>query len=217
MLNSGEWMKKKLVYGIGINDADYITQKFESYIDYNGKKKQRRVWVCHFYEKWKDMLKRCYSDKYHEKQPTYKDCIVCEEWLTFSNFKEWMQDQFYQGKQLDKDLIEEGNKTYSPEKCLFLSRTVNAFMVSRKAVRGNYLLGVCWHKRDKKFISKCMNPFTNKLEYLGYFSNELSAHKAWKKRKLELAIELSSLPENKYLGDLLIKRYTFEEDEICNY
>ena len=210
-------MKKKLAYGVGVNDADYFVQKFESYIDLNGQKKRRLLWTCPFYLKWTNMLKRCYSEKYHEKSPTYKDCTVCEEWLTFSNFKKWMESKDYQGKQLDKDLIEEGNKIYSPEKCLFVSQRVNSFMTSRKSSRGDCLLGVCWNKRDKKFHSQCMNPFTKKPEYLGYFTNELEAHKAWKKRKLELAIELSELPESKYLGDLLIKRYTFEENEICNY
>lgn len=207
---------KKLVYG-GVNDADYVVKKQEYYIDSNGKKRQRLLWVCPFYRKWTSMLTRCYSTKFHEKYPTYKGCAVFEEWLTFSNFKKWMKYQDYIDKHLDKDLIEEGNKVYSPEKCLFLSHTVNSFMTSREASRGDYLLGVCWHKRDKKFQSNCMNPFTNKQEHLGYFSNELDAHKAWKKKKLEHAIALSELPENKYLEDLLIKRYTFKEDEICEY
>lgn len=210
-------LSKKLVQGIGVNDSDYIVKKFESYINLNGDKKRRLIWVCPFYQKWGSMLTRCYSEKYQERHPTYKDCTVCEEWTTFSNFKKWMQGQDYQGKHLDKDLKEEGNKIYSPEKCLFLSPRVNSFMISRKASRGEFLLGVYWHKRDKKFQSSCMNPFTNKLEYLGCFTNELEAHKSWKKRKIELAIELSELPENKYLCDLLIKRYTFEENEICKY
>ena len=210
-------MEKKLVYGVGINDADYVVQKFENYIDSNGKKIRRRIWVCPFYERWNSMLERCYSKKLHEKYPTYKDCTVYEEWLTFSNFKKWMENQDYQGKHLDKDLKEEGNKIYSSDKCLFLNPRVNSFMTSRKASRGEFLLGVYWNKPSKKFRSKCMNPFTNKQEHLGYFTNEIESHKAWKKRKLEHAIALSELPENKYLGGLLIKRYTFKEDEICDY
>ena len=37
---------------------------------------------------WHNMLRRCYSDKYHEKRPTYKDCTVCNRWLVFANFLE---------------------------------------------------------------------------------------------------------------------------------
>ena len=210
-------MKKKLVQGVGVNDSDYIVKKFESYINLNGDKKRRLIWVCPFYQKWGSMLKRCYSGRLHEKYPTYKNCIACEEWLIFSNFKKWMENQDYIDKQLDKDLIEEGNKIYSPDKCLFLSPMVNLFMTSSKATRGDCLLGVSFKKHAKKFQSSCKNPLTNKIEYLGVFSNELDAHKSWKNKKLEHAIALSELPENKYLGDLLIKRYTFEEDEICEY
>ena len=208
---------KKLVCGIGVNDADYVVQKKEDWYDESGKRRQRRVWACPFYDKWKNMLVRCYSEKEHEKRPNYKDCIVCEEWLTFSNFKKWMEDQDYIGKHLDKDLIEEGNKVYSPEKCLFLSPLVNTFMITRKNDRGKYLLGVSLENKSERFRSECSNPFTKSREYLGCFTSELDAHNKWKSRKLELAYKLSNLPENHYLEDLLIKRYIFEEDEICKY
>jgi hypothetical protein len=33
------------------------------------------------YRTWIRMLARCYDTKYQEKQPTYKGCIVCDEWL----------------------------------------------------------------------------------------------------------------------------------------
>ena len=199
---------RKLVHGVGVNDANYSVTKTD-----NG----RQTWMCPFYKRWKSMLKRCYSEKYHEKYPTYIDCTVFKEWLIFSNFKKWMESKDYIDKHLDKDLIEEGNKIYSPEKCLFLNQMVNKFMTSRKAARGELLLGVTWNKQRKKFHSQCKNPFTNKDGYLGLFTRELEAHKAWQKKKLEHAIDLSELHENKYLGDLLIKRYTFEENEICTY
>lgn len=49
-------------------------------------------------------------------------CSVCEEWLTFSNFKRWMEQQDYEGKALDKDLLVSQNKTYSSETCVFVPR-----------------------------------------------------------------------------------------------
>ena len=76
--------KQKLVFGVGINDADYSIQKVITIVDENGKRRQKQIWICPFYKKWKSMLERCYSDKYRERYPTYKSCSVCQEWLTLS-------------------------------------------------------------------------------------------------------------------------------------
>ena len=123
---------KKLVYGVGINDADYATQIKKTIGYENGKQKQKLIWSCHFYEKWKSMLERCYSERFKIKFPTYKDCTVCEEWLTFSNFKSWMEEQDWQGKELDKDLLVVGNKIYSPQTCCFLTKMINTFIMDRE-------------------------------------------------------------------------------------
>ena len=70
----------KLVCGKGINDATYEVTKNKRA---NGKTKT--YWRCKFYDTWRSMITRCY----HPKAITtaYNDCSVCEEWLTFSNFK----------------------------------------------------------------------------------------------------------------------------------
>ena len=109
---------KRLVYGVGINDADYVVQKWETIGYVNGKQKQKLIWICPYYSAWKSMLKRCYSSKYQDKRPTYKGCSVSDEWLTFSVFKVWMEKQDWEGKQLDKDLLFEGNKIYSADTCV---------------------------------------------------------------------------------------------------
>lgn len=68
----------RLVFGVGINDADYAVQP-----------KINGVQVCClFYRKWKNMLERCYYPKELVKHPTYQGCVVCDEWIYFSNFKE---------------------------------------------------------------------------------------------------------------------------------
>ena len=77
------------------------------------------------------MLQRCYSESHLVRQPTYKGCSVCEEWLTFSNFKSWMEQQDWEGKQLDKDLLVYKNKIYSPETCVFVSSVINSFFVEK--------------------------------------------------------------------------------------
>ena len=40
------------------------------------------------YDLWKRMIQRCYSEKYHEKYPTYKNVTVCDRWHSFSKFLE---------------------------------------------------------------------------------------------------------------------------------
>lgn len=77
------------------------------------------------YQVWHDMLRRCYSSEYQEKQPTYIGCSVCPEWLNFQTFGKWFDDNYIPGYHLDKDIKVPGNKVYSPETCLFVSREEN--------------------------------------------------------------------------------------------
>ena len=198
---------KELVCGVGFNDADYVVQKREAII-VTGKQSRKIVWFCPYYRTWKSMLNRCYSTKFHERQPTYKGCSVSEEWLTFSVFKNWMEKQDWQDNQLDKDLLIEGNKVYSPETCVFVSGMVNSFTVDGGASRGEWPIGVYWDKGSNKFKSQCRNPITNKKEYLGLFTCEQEAHQAWVRRKMELAKELAAIQTDPRVAEALINRYS---------
>lgn len=198
---------QKLVFGVGINDADYAVTEWET-IEVNGVRKRKCVWYCPYYRSWVEMLRRCYSTKYQETRQTYKGCIVSDEWLTFSNFKSWMECQDFEGMQLDKDILFEGNKVYSAEACVFVSNMVNSFTIDCGASRGEWPLGVYWDKQKGKFMSRCCNPFTNKREYLGYFYCEEEAHQEWLKRKLELAHLLAAEQTDGRVADALIERYT---------
>lgn len=198
---------KKLVFGVGINDADYAVKKFETIGYVGGKRKQKQVWICPYYQAWMNMLRRC-SEKWQEKYPTYRGCSVSTEWFTFSVFKSWMRKQDFEGKHLDKDLLLEGNKVYSPETCVFVTQTVNKFTVDCGAARGEWLIGVSWDKEKAKFKSSCNNPFTKRKEHLGYFANEQEAHEAWRKRKLELAHELAAIQTDPRVAKALVERYS---------
>lgn len=200
--------KKKMVFGIGVNDAVYVTQKNEEIGCINGKRKRKIVWACPYYRTWTNMLKRCYSDKFQERHPTYKGCTVSDEWLTFSNFRVWMMAQDWEGNQLDKDILFDGNKVYSAENCVFISPIVNTFVLDSGASRGEFLIGVDWHKVSDKFRARCKNPFTKKLEHLGYFTYEIEAHEKWLSRKLELAKELAAIQTDERVAKALIERYT---------
>lgn len=198
---------KKLVYGIGINDSDYVVKKWETIGCVNGKRKRKQVWICPFYKAWKSMLVRCYSSKHQERHPTYKGCSVSEDWLTFSNFKRWMEAQDWEGKHLDKDLLFEGNKVYSEETCVFVSSLTNTFVNESNSARGNLPIGVSWFDRDSKYRVNISNPFTKKREHIGYFHCPQEAHQAWLKRKLELAHLLAAEQTDQRVAKALISRY----------
>lgn len=195
---------KKLVYGVGINDADYTVKLYEYVINESGERVKKWFWRCPYYTRWQSMLSRCYSVKYHERHPSYIDCEVCEEWKTFSNFKEWMSSQKWEGKCLDKDLKVKFNKIYSPDTCLFVETEVNNFVLDKESARGQWPLGVYYHKPTKKFIARCSNSTSRKQEHLGYFDTPEEAHEAWKKRKRELCLVVT---DDKMLQELLIRRY----------
>lgn len=189
------------ICGIGINDADYPVKETKLI---NGKNKI--IKECATYNHWKRMIYRCYSKIFKESRPTYKDCKVCEEWLVFSNFKEWASQFVVSGMHLDKDIICKSN-IYSPETCAFVNAKTNSFILDCAKSRGKYPIGVHLDNKVKLYVSACRNPFTRKKEYLGYFKCQEKAHLAWKKRKHELACQLADLQTDERVANALRTRY----------
>lgn len=157
--------RRTLVLGFGINDSTHP-------IIQDGKRNLA-------YKTWTSMIRRCYSEKYHKAKPTYRGCEVCEEWKYFSNFEKWFEQYYREGCALDKDIIVQGNKIYSPETCCFVPPYINGLLATNTKQRGNYKLGV--HFKDNRFIVQCgvnKNPL-----HIGCFTNEDEAHEAYKKIK----------------------------------
>lgn len=172
----------RLNEGVGLNDLPHATR----FIDEQGK-----IRTHSGYRQWSDMLIRCYSEKSRFRHPTYADVTVCDEWLKASNFVAWQKTQYREeGWQLDKDLLVVRNKVYSPETCMYIPRWLNVFTSDGGAARGKYLIGVSYHKISKKLVAQCRNPVSGRTEYLGLFEDEMEAHLAWRKRKLEHALTL---------------------------
>lgn len=135
-----DWSKKSMkltICGMGYTNIAHVDRKAESYI------------------RWHDMINRCYNDKFHDRQPQYRDCEVCKEWLSYSNFKNWYDNNVYyvEGEQmdLDKDILYKENKTYSSETCCIVPHGINALILNCKKSRGDLPLGV-WHdKADGRY------------------------------------------------------------------
>lgn len=191
--------RNKLFCGIGLNDAEYVVSKVAR--DLQGKRLV--LWTCPYYIKWTSMINRCYSESELKRRTSYVGCSVCEEWLTFSNFKAWMENQDWEGKELDKDLLVKGNKIYSPDTCIFLSKRLNSFLTESTKTRGDFPIGVRKH-RDK-FISSCRAD--GKLVHLGLFETPEQAHKAWLKFKAKEAKRLSEQETDERVINALISRY----------
>ena len=200
----------KLVWGVGINDLGYRTQVKEL-TENGGKRIRKTVFRCKYYEVWKHMLERCYSKKSLESRPSYIGTSVCGEWLYATAFKKWMEQQDWYGKCLDKDIVAPGSKLYSPDTCAFVLPATNLFVTASDASRGDYPTGVSLYKRIDKYIARCSNIFTGKLEYLGLFSTPEEAHEVWRKRKHELAQLVSATESDPRIVEALRKRYSFEE------
>ena len=115
---------RKILFGVAYVDVDYVACKTKAY------------------KHWSEMLRRCYSEKYQNKKPTYKGCSVCDEWLLFSHFKKWFDDNYKDEYVLDKDILVKNNKVYSPETCCFVPEGLNSLLTNRKNYRGKYPIGV---------------------------------------------------------------------------
>ncbi len=159
------------VYGIGVLGAKYQAK-------INGVKTRE-------YALWKHVLERCCSDTYKKKNQTYIACEVSDKFKSYEYFYEWCCNQIgfgVDGFELDKDLLIKGNKVYSETTCVFLPKEINSLLTKSIASRGEYLIGVSWHKTRKAFVAK-VRKSKGKQEYLGCFKTELDAFKAYKQAK----------------------------------
>lgn len=100
------------------------------------------------YTLWENILARCYNEKDRHNRPTYKDCIVCDEWLNFQNFAKWYDENAYDtgdGSRLhiDKDILVSDNKTYSPDTCILVPQPINMlFMTKSKKIDSDLPNGI---------------------------------------------------------------------------
>lgn len=78
-VNKTSISQRKLRRGVGINNADYLTQPMV-----NGEQIK-----CPVYVVWSGMLMRVYDENKRKYHLAYAGCKVCDEWLTFNNFREW--------------------------------------------------------------------------------------------------------------------------------
>ena len=140
---------------------------------------------------WSSMLSRCYNKNFQEREPSYKGCKVCDEWLCYANFKEWYDKNIYEIEneniQLDKDILVKNNKVYSPDTCIFVPNNINILFTSSSK---GLPLGVFYNKENKKY------KVLIKSKFIGYFNTIEEAEKQYNIAKYEYIKEVAE--EYKY-------------------
>ncbi len=141
------------------------------------------------YLTWFAMMQRCYSENSLKRKPTYIGCEVDKRWWNFQVFCEWFDKNYYEIEDkimcLDKDILVNGNKIYSPETCVFVPQEINKLLTLRNRFRGDCPLGV--RKSGKKYSSFCN--YKNKSINLGVYTTPEEAHNVYLDRKQEILIK----------------------------
>jgi len=185
--------RTNLIHGIGVNDAEYVVKKI-----IKGKEIS-----CPYYATWKTMIQRCYSSKLHDRCPTYIGCSVCDEWLFFMCFRRWMMQQDWESGQLDKDIINPGNKIYSPSNCCFVLQDINKLLTDSNAARGKYPQGVYLNVAAKKF--QAYMKVSGVKKSLGYYFNPEDASKAYIEAKTTHILSIAKKQNDIRVRNGLIK------------
>lgn len=151
--------------------------------------------ILHPYECWSGIFDRCYDSV--NKNPTYYDCEVHDDWIDYQDFCDWYYTQKYveSGWHIDKDILVKGNKIYSAEFCRFVPREINNLFTLRRRDRGDTPVGVCFHPRLNRYEARTSDG-DGKLLYLGLYSSAEEAFLVSKEAK-ETRIKLIA---DKYKG-----------------
>ena len=181
----GQIKRRKPVKEHGINDFDGSTKKEYSY----------RLWV--------NLLGRTVDPTKTKRLPTYANVTICDEWLSYSKFKEWFDNPangYKEGYSLDKDILVKGNKIYSPETCCFVPQDVNVLFTKRTKSRGKYPIGVNLGTNGKYCASIGLN---GERKHLGYFDSPEEAFQAYKEAK---EAHLKSIAETLFMQKKITKK-----------
>lgn len=171
-----------LVCGVGVNDRTKPVRV-------NGK-------LLKEYMLWGDMVTRCYSEKMHQRRPTYRGCSVSDNFKYYSYFYDWCQNQVGFGKegyQLDKDLLFKGNKVYSEFTCVFIPKCLNTLLTKSNVTRGELPLGVSLTRdtyRLKPYETYCRDG-KGKRVHLGRYLTPEEAFRVYKEYKENVIKQLA--------------------------
>ena len=158
--------RKRKIFGVGINDTDNVIHNPSYHI-------------------WRQILMRCYDSNSSNKFQSYKGVTVCSEWLMYSNFKRWFDENHIDGFELDKDILSGIHKVYSPQTCCFIPKTLNQLISKSTSNQIGY------KRRNGRFYPS-MQKDGRKIS-LGAFGSEKEALVAYKSAKEAYVKELAEI------------------------
>ena len=172
--------RRKPIYGWGINDADYL-------VSYRPNPEIRNVQVmCPYYKRWHGMMWRVFKSYYSKATASYDKTTIDQSFQKFMDFRNWANAQGFGPDNgnlvdLDKDILFMGNNVYSQKTCVFVPKRINNLILTSEGKRKGTLLGTSF---DGKKYTAARN-INSKTGYIGRFSTEEQAHKAWQLAKAD--------------------------------
>lgn len=161
---------KRFICGSGVNDL-------------NSARNERS------YNIWMHLMKRCCGKR---RPKAYKDCKICDEWKLYSNFKKFYDkycknDSFH----LDKDILVQGNKLYSPDTCVFvpieINETIQSIWVEDRSLPAGVSMTKCG-----KFRARCRKGEGLDREHIGCYDTAEEAFEEYRKAKKERIKEMAN-------------------------
>ena len=95
--------------------------------------------------------------------------------------------------QIDKDILEKGNKIYSPNTCVFVNNKINSIFTKHDGIRGKYPIGVFKRENGKFSASVSIN---GKQHKLGIFDTAEEAFVSYKEAKEKEIKRIADLYKN---------------------
>ena len=109
--------------------------------------------------------------------------------------------------ELDKDLLATGSKSYGEDSCVFLPKEINTAIIKQNKKRGDFPIGVTYHKNTGNFVAQLST--TTGRKHVGAFNSVTDAFAAYKKAKEAYLVELAE----KWKGKIDNRAY----DALINY
>ena len=133
------------------------------------------------YHIWGGMIRRCTNPNSREYfRYGGRGIKVCTRWRDFRNFYKDMKAGYSDNLTIDRINNNEG---YYKANCRWSTWLLQRLNKRKKENCASKYIGVTWYEQTKKWQARLG---INKKQYrLGYYSTELSAHKAYIKAKTE--------------------------------
>lgn len=147
---------RKLIKGIGVNDSQYKVTRRDGLV----------LTKCPYYSRWISLINKCANT----------DFTICDDWLTFSKFRKWMEKQNWEGdRRLNLTLFR--TKHYSPETACFLTRRASCAFDDKSYQKSQYPTGVTYLKDRRIYNAQCS---TEGIQCtIGYSKTEAGAYKMY--------------------------------------